>query len=220
MQNWLIHISFQKENPTFLPSPQKNVTHWSWWPKSWSKPKFHVKKHGIWFSPRYVLRVHPESGSSEGSGHPEGGRSGKLPWKPVIRISFSKHCNTKKKKPPRTTKTTKKKSCPILESTVFFWWCFFSKTPTTETQIPCPSRISNYQPSPPPPASLLSPQTIARRPTWKKSPAPQAHPPDPHRHHLRLGLGNTKSFQKSGQKVDEFFKTISADFSAIKISKF
>lgn len=109
-----------------------------------------------------------------------------------------------KKKPPRTTKTTKKKSCPILESTVFFWWCFFfSKTPTTETQIPCPSRISNDQPSPPPPASLLSPQTIARRPTWKKSPARQAHPQDPHRHHLRLGLGNTKSW-KSGQKLMSF----------------
>lgn len=196
----------QKENPTFYQVPKK------------CKPlelmafvdqnPFPCEKNMEFrFSPRYVLRVHPESGSSEGSGHPEGGRSGKLPWKPVIRISFSKHCNTKKKKTSPNNQDNQKKILPNFGVHGFFLvFFFFKNTPTTETQIPAPHGFSTI---PPPPASLLSPQTIARPPTWKKSPARQAHPQDPHRHHLRLAVGEHQVLEKLPQ-VDEI-QNFSAD---------
>lgn len=113
------------------------------------------------FSPRYVLRVHPESGSSEGSGHPEGGRSGKLPWKPVIRISFSKHCNTKKKKNlPEQPRQPKKNLAQFWSPRFFFGVFFFQKHTNYRNPNPCPSRIFNH-----PPATCFTTKPTNHRPS-------------------------------------------------------
>ena len=154
-------------------------------------------KHGR-FSPRYVLRVHPKSGSSEGSGHPEGSqRQGEKSDNPGLTIpnfcqygSFGangtryiqQHLNPplpRKPFPQKNIHTPKKKTPkPKLLESLFLM--FFSTSP---------SKPSNHFP---PPASPLSPQTIAP-PMWKKSPARQGHPWDPHYHHLMGGSWGSPS---------------------------
>lgn len=149
------------------------------------------------FSPRYVLRVHPESGSSEGSGHPEGGRSGKLPWKPVIRISFSKRCNTKKK-PPRTTKKTKKNVAQFWSPRFFWCFFFFSKTPTNPNPLP-----PHGFPTIPPPTCFTTKPTNHRPSDVEKisstaGTSTGSTPPPP-----EVGVGFPKSW-KSCQKLMKF----------------
>ena len=208
MQNWLIQISFQKENPTFYQVPKKWGNPLELMQTCWSKPQNHVKKHGI-----LVFSKVRSPCSSRKRIVRRFWASWRWPqWKTPLEtgdtdLFFQALQHKKKKKTSPNNQDNQKKMLPNFGVHGFFLVVFFfSKThqlqkpkspaphgfPTINHPLPTcfTTKPTNHRPS----ADVEKISSTAGTSTGSTPPPPE------------VGVGEHQVLEKWPQ-VDEFFKT-------------